>query len=65
MKPDNPFARLGALDQQLYQETSPKDTENETDKINEEKARNTANPQEMNDYDVVAKALLEYFERNT
>ncbi len=24
MKPDNPFAKLGALDQKLYQETAPK-----------------------------------------
>ena len=128
MKQVNPFAKLGALDQQLYQDTSPKNTQNEADKINEEKARKTASPQavktaspqtvlpanpqahlpekplvgktakpldrkpvseqvekyttrlvpsmvkqikifaaqqDMNDYDVVAKALIEYFERNT
>src|SRR5215213_10583306 len=27
MKQDNPFAKLGALDQKLYQETSPKSVE--------------------------------------
>jgi hypothetical protein len=42
MNQDNPFAKLGALDQQLYKETSAKDTENEGDKSNEPKTEETA-----------------------
>ncbi len=41
MKQDNPFAKLGALDQQLYQETSSKVTENEADKSNVQKTEET------------------------
>lgn len=39
MSQDNPFAKLGALDQMLYQETSPKQGENKDDRTSDKKPK--------------------------
>jgi hypothetical protein len=39
MKQDNPFAKLGALDQKLYQETTPKPQAQEVDKVSGEQSK--------------------------
>src|SRR5712691_862480 len=39
MKKDNPFAKLGALDQQLYQETAQKSQDNSNEKLGNQKEK--------------------------
>jgi hypothetical protein len=46
MKHDNPFAKLGALDQQLYQETAQKPHDNTAEKLeNQKEKEKKASPQ--------------------
>ena len=45
MKQDNPFAKLGALDQKLYQETAPKQEVKETEKAPTIKSQNAGMPE--------------------
>lgn len=42
MSQNNPFAKLGALDQMLYQETAPKPKDPEVDKVNDVEPRKPA-----------------------
>ena len=44
MKQDNPFAKLGALDQKLYQETAPKPEVKATEKVPVAKSQNAVIP---------------------
>jgi hypothetical protein len=44
MKQDNPFAKLGALDQKLYQETAPKSEVKSTEKVPPAKSQNAGIP---------------------
>jgi len=44
MKQDNPFAKLGALDQKLYQETAPKSEVKATEKAPPAKSQNAGIP---------------------
>ena len=45
MKQDNPFAKLGALDQKLYQETSPKPSVKEAEKLPAIKSQHAGIPE--------------------
>jgi len=44
MKHDNPFAKLGALDQKLYQETTPKPAVTETHEVPMPESQNAGMP---------------------
>jgi len=44
MKQDNPFAKLGALEQKLYQETSPKPEGKDAEKASTGKSQHAGIP---------------------